>query len=280
MVTWGGDPSKPMIVGNDPSQLSPRRSFAQWHQLVERTSEPWSPAELTAARLIGESLADVVLQFRSVRALIAQDQLTQVREQVQQSDQPVLIADAGGRILLTNGPFERLLPASHPRLESVLELGAMFTEPMIVQRNLRELVAHRHAWRGEVGLRRDDNEPLPLLVRGDPVLASGDRLLGFVLLFADLTERKAAEAARRRFQEGIVGQRRVLNVRLDSQADLVYRNLLASVLGNAQLAALEITDGVDPARMPEMLDSVRASVGRTATLLECLLWHASRSGKP
>jgi hypothetical protein len=71
----------------------------------------------------------------------------------------------------------------------------------------------------------------------------------------------------------------VLDVRLDSQADLVYRNLLASVVGNAQLAALEITDGVDPARMPEMLDSVRASVGRTATLLECLLWHASRSAK-
>jgi hypothetical protein len=68
-------------------------------------------------------------------------------------------------------------------------------------------------------------------------------------------------------------------VRLDSEADLVYRNLLASVVGNAQLAALEITDGVDPARMPGMLDSVRASVGRTATLLECLLWHTSRGPK-
>jgi light-regulated signal transduction histidine kinase (bacteriophytochrome) len=279
MVTWGGDPSKPVIIGNDPSDLSPRRSFAQWHQLVERTAEKWSPAELTPARLIGESLADVVLQFRSVRALIAQDQLAQVREQVQQSDQPVLIADASGRILLSNAPFGRLLPASHPQLESLLELGAMFTEPMNVQRNLRELVTHRHAWRGEVGLRREGDEPLPLLVRGDPVLAAGDRLLGFVVLFTDLTERKAAEAARRRFQEGIIGHRRVLNVRLDSQADLVYRDLLASVVGNAQLAALEITDGVDPARMPEMLDSVRASVGRTATLLECLLWHASRSAK-
>ena len=65
---------------------------------------------------------------------------------------------------------------------------------------------------------------------------------------------------------------------LDSKADLVYRNLLAAVVGNAQLAALEITDGVDLGRMPKMLESVRTSVTRTAELLEHLVWHASRDG--
>ncbi|MFN5457481.1 GAF domain-containing protein, partial [Bradyrhizobium sp.] len=48
-VTWGGDPLKAVIIGDDPSDLSPRRSFAQWHQLVEGKSEPWSPAELASA---------------------------------------------------------------------------------------------------------------------------------------------------------------------------------------------------------------------------------------
>jgi light-regulated signal transduction histidine kinase (bacteriophytochrome) len=52
LVTWGGDPLKPVLVGDDPSQLSPRRSFAQWHQVVEGKCEPWSAADLTAARLI------------------------------------------------------------------------------------------------------------------------------------------------------------------------------------------------------------------------------------
>jgi hypothetical protein len=64
--------------------------------------------------------------------------------------------------------------------------------------------------------------------------------------------------------------------RLDTQADLVYRNLLSSVVGNAQLAAMEITDGIDPARMPALLESVRASVARTAELLERLIWHAAQ----
>jgi hypothetical protein len=44
-VTWGGDPMKPVLIGEDPSDLSPRRSFAQWHQLVEGTSD-WSAGRL------------------------------------------------------------------------------------------------------------------------------------------------------------------------------------------------------------------------------------------
>jgi len=57
------------------------------------------------------------------------------------------------------------------------------------------------------------------------------------------------------------------------RSDAVYQHLLSSVLGNAQLAALEITGGVDPARMPTKLESVRASVRRAAELLEHLAAH-------
>ncbi len=110
-VTWGGNPFKPVLNGDDPSQLSPRRSFAQWHQVVEGTSDPWTAANLATARLIGESVGDVIQQFRSVRVLIAQAQLAQVRSQVGVSEQPILIADADGVFLLTTESFERLL---HP----------------------------------------------------------------------------------------------------------------------------------------------------------------------
>ena len=58
---------------------------------------------------------------------------------------------------------------------------------------------------------------------------------------------------------------------------MLYRNLLVSVFGNAQLAAMEITDGMDASRMPEMLDGVRASMNRTAQLLEYLVWHSARN---
>lgn len=274
-VTWGGDPSKSVVIGDDPSDLSPRRSFAQWHQLVEGTADPWSTADLAAARLIGDSVADVVLQFRSVRMLIARDQLEQVSREVRISEQAVAIVDPGGVILLTNQAFERLPWAVDPLPRRLAELSLLFREPTEVHRRLRELVEERRTWRGEVRLATAAGASKSLLVRADPVFSAPGRVLGFVLLFTDLTERRAAEAARRGFQEGIVEQHRAVSVPLDSTADLIYRDLLSSIVGNAQLAALEITDGVDVARMPEMLASVRASVERTAELLEHLVWHAT-----
>ncbi len=55
-ITCGGNPFKPVVVGNDPRDLSPRRSFSQWHQLVEGTAEAWTTTDLAAARLIGDSI--------------------------------------------------------------------------------------------------------------------------------------------------------------------------------------------------------------------------------
>jgi signal transduction histidine kinase len=62
---------------------------------------------------------------------------------------------------------------------------------------------------------------------------------------------------------------------LESELDLRRRDLLATLIGNAQLAALEITDGPDLERVPEMLESIQASVERTTELLEHLLWYSS-----
>ena len=272
-VTWGGNPFKAVVIGNDPADLSPRRSFAKWHQLVEGTCDPWTTADLAAGRLIGETVSDVVLQFRAVRMLIAQDQLEQVSRQVRVSGQPVLVADARGRVLLANGAFDRLWGAATPR--TLDELPPRFAGPEEARRGLRDLVEHGRAWRGEVRLTGGAGDR-PLLVRADPVFSSPGRALGLVLLLTDITEQRAAEAARRRFQEGVIERHRFMAVPLDSGADLTYRNLLTAVVGNAQLAALEITDGVDLARMPGMLESVQASVTRTAELLEHLVWHASR----
>jgi light-regulated signal transduction histidine kinase (bacteriophytochrome) len=278
-VTWGGNPFKPVVIGNSPQELSPRRSFAQWHQLVERTSDPWTPADLTAARLIGDTLADVVLQFRSVRMLIAQSQVEQVSRQVRVSEQPVVISDAQGRILLSNDAFEQLLPERPARLESLEDLPALFAESSQVRRRLQELMRSRRTWRGEVQLHGGRQQPTPLLVRADPVSAAPDRVLGFVLLFTDLTQRKAAEVARRRFQNLVLERRRIGAERLDVRADLVYQELVAKVVENAQLAALEVTDGFDLARMPGLLQSIHASALRTASLLKHLVWHSSRTTK-
>ncbi|MGJ4952777.1 GAF domain-containing protein [Bradyrhizobium sp. HKCCYLS20291] len=275
-VTWGGDPLKAVIIGDDPSDLSPRRSFAQWHQLVEGKSEPWSAAELASARLISETVADVALQLRSVRMVIAQDQLATISAQVLRSEQPVIIADVEGRVLLMNEAFEQQLPASHPHIPHLRDLGAYCTAPAEFRANLDDLMRNKRSWRGELTLTGGSSPRRPLMVRADPVIAPYDRVLGFVLIFSDLTERKAAEAARARFQEEIDGARRP-TLRLDQSASLIYKELAASTVENAQLAALEVTHGAQAGSMPEMLESIRNSTARTLEIIEHLVWYRSQS---
>ncbi|WP_293899438.1 GAF domain-containing protein [Phenylobacterium sp.] len=279
-ITWGGNPFKPVVIGDDPRDLSPRRSFSQWHQLMEGSSEPWTAADLAAARLIGATVADVILQFRSVQMLILQDQLDQVRRHVHVSEQPVVIADETGRILLINDAFERLMPSTHVHLEWLDDLTNLFAEPAEVRRRLSELVTNRRTWRGEIYLETSRAGALPMLIRADPVFATVDRVRGFVVLLSDNTEQKEAAAARLRFQEGIIERHRLVAGQIGSKTDLAYQNLMSAVVENAQLAALEITDRADVESMPEMLESVRVSVARTAEVLEHLIWHARRGSKP
>ncbi len=268
MLTWGGDPLEPVIIGNDPTDLSPRRSFAKWHQLVEGKCDPWTPADLAASKMIGETVADVVLQFRSVRILIAQDQLAKVTHQVKVSDVPVVIADQTGTIIVTNQQFDRLFPRGETALDQVEQLATLFQNGEEAKKRLRDLVDLRRTWRGEATL-KDTNRTV--LVRGDPVFSSPDRVLGIILLFTDITDRKAAEDASRRFQEGIIERHRGPGTHLGTQADLIYQKLYAAVVENAQLAALEIIDGADNARMLQMLESVRASVNRASDVLDRLI---------
>jgi hypothetical protein len=55
----------------------------------------------------------------------------------------------------------------------------------------------------------------------------------------------------------------------------MYRNLLSNVVNNARIAALEITDGMDVERVPQMLASVFDSVIRTKRTLRDLLSRRS-----
>ncbi|MBS0638633.1 MAG: GAF domain-containing protein [Proteobacteria bacterium] len=278
-VTWGGNPFKPVSFGDDPKTLSPRRSFAQWHQLVEGTSDAWSESDQAAARLIGESVSDVIMQFRAVRMLFAQDQLEQVRREVQAASQPVVIASTDGHILKMNAAFEALLPKLDAPPAHLNDLLPLWAEQEEAESRLRDLLREHKSWRGEVAMIGPGGGTTPLLIRADPVFTAPNRTLGVVLMVTDLTERKAAETARRRFQEVVLQQGPTRSGQLDTGGDLVFRNLLAKVVENAQLAALEITDRIDTTRMPEMLEAIRASVARTAEVLRYLVWHATSWGR-
>ncbi|PPD44780.1 MAG: histidine kinase [Methylocystis sp.] len=276
-VTWGGNPFKAPSDGDDPTELSPRRSFAQWHQVVEGTSDPWTAADRAAARLIGESVTDVVMQFRALKILVAQDQLQHVLRQVHSSDQQILVAGADGGVLEANAAFNMLIGLRQP-IRHLDELVTYFADAEEVEQRIRALCESRTPWRGEALLVNRKGQTKPIAVRADPVMASRDRVLGYVLLLTDLTERKAAETARQSFRDNLLLSQRRLMGRIDSNAALAVENLMSSIIDNAQLAALEIADGLDTAGIPDTLDSVRASVARAVEVLEQISLVTPRAG--
>ena len=118
------------------------------------------------------------------------------------------------------------------------------------------------------------------MVRADPVFSAPGRVLGYVLLFTDFPGRGVVEEARQRFQEGLEQRRSSIESTMGSGGGVPYRDLLQSIVGNAQLAESEVVGGMDQARIPAVVDGVKDSVARTAELLEHLVRYSGETSKP
>ncbi len=265
-ICWGGKPEKLSNSTDQPLELSPRQSFSKWTELLQSTSDHWNAAELSAARLISGSIADVLQQFRAMRLMIAHDQLESLSNQITDSDLPALIADAKGGIVIRNRAFDDLLWDDPPSVRHISDLPRLFQESALASHNLQALVDTKRSWRGRATL-----DAKPVLVRADAVFSAPGQVLGYVVLVTDVSDRQLAENTRRRFPQQnlslLVGDPEISAAPMRD----LYDGLLNVVLENAQLAAMEITDGIDAQRIPVMLASVEASVSRTSRLINDLI---------
>jgi light-regulated signal transduction histidine kinase (bacteriophytochrome) len=261
-VTWAGDPSKP-VVGNDPLELSPRRSFAAWSEIVRGTALPWSGSDTALARAFGGALVDIILQVNAVRLLIAEHQLAQTRAAVANSQEPVVIADATRRVLFANDAFTRLARRSNQERATLDEMAQLFSEPARVRHMLSALAEDRHAWRGPLELETGDGARLPVTVRAEVVPARDGSVLGFFLIFEDLSHTRLAAAARQRLEQSL------------AQAGLARPSaglggagpdeLMGAVLANASVAAMDIADGAGPG-VAALIEEIDSSTRRATSL--------------
>jgi len=268
-IAWGGNPNKVLGSEGDPEELSPRRSFEKWTQLLEHTADDWTLAERSAANLIGASIGDVMQQLRAMRVMIAHNQLESLSHQITHSDLPALIADADGGILLRNNAFDNLMWTDRSGIAHLADLPRLFEEHASASYNLSELFTHQRSWRGSATL-----DSKPVLIRADAVFSTPETVLGYVVLLTDISDRQLAENARRRFPQRNLKDFQHTPPNIVGTAKQTYESLLAAVLENAQLAVMEITDGIDAKRVPVMLRNVEASVSRTSRLIGNLIQRA------
>lgn len=257
-VTWAGDPHKPM-VGDDPLELSPRRSFAAWSEIVRGTALPWSGAELALARAIGGALVDIIVQVHAVRLLIAEQQLARIRATVAASQEPVALAEANGRLLFVNPRFVALVGGAEPPLATLGDVAARFAPSAALREGLASLGPAGVPWRGEVTLRGPEGRDVPLVLRAEAVPGRDGRPLGFIVTLTDLSSTKATAAARAQLEDA-------LRLAAGGSADGTADEVIHAILTNASVAAMDIADGPVGAAVAPLLQELQAATQRASSL--------------
>ena len=88
-VTWGGDPTKPVVVEGAGARIGPRKSFDAWREIVHGQSIPWRPAEVQIAETLRISLLEVILRRADV---------VNSERRAAQASQAILIAELNHRV--------------------------------------------------------------------------------------------------------------------------------------------------------------------------------------
>ncbi|MGF7147356.1 light-regulated signal transduction histidine kinase (bacteriophytochrome) [Sphingomonas zeicaulis] len=109
-VRWAGDPHKPVTFGPNGPRLTPRESFAEWQELVEGHSKPFTPSELRVAETLRATLIEVVLRLA--------DEAAAQRHQAN-ARQELLIAELNHRVRNILGVIRGLIRQSQPDEEVV-----------------------------------------------------------------------------------------------------------------------------------------------------------------
>ena len=253
-VTWAGDPSKPMVA-NNPLELSPRRSFAAWSEIVRGTAVPWSTTEIALARGIGVALVDIIVQVHAVRLLIAEHQLVQIRGAVAGSREPVLVANAQGRAVFANDALVALRGAP---VEKGSDIAALFAAAPAMHQALEQMRASQHGWRRELDLLAAGGSVVPMTVHAEPVSGRDGQALGFVLTLIDLRETRRADTARLNLESAL----RLAAQSTSSEADEV----ISAILTNASVAAMDIADARGGPPVAPLLQELEVSTRRAAGL--------------
>lgn len=278
-VTWAGNPGKPMHVGNDPLDLSPRRSFAAWSELVRDTAKPWTQTELAIAAAMRMSLVDMILQMRALRALIADRQATSTLSVIEAAGEPMILADGEGKILIVNDAFHRLIERPLLQLRNIDDLPILSGDQTRTREILQRIGVERQPWRGEIRLTNGTAGDLPVAVRADPVPGLRGEIVGYIMIFTDLRQQREARDTRARLERAIAESSGAPLGGVAAMLSSDFDKLLSAVLANASAAILQITDTTAEASTGLLLRELEGATRRAAELTAQILGRVSRNPK-
>ncbi|MES2290632.1 MAG: HWE histidine kinase domain-containing protein [Pseudomonadota bacterium] len=115
-VRWAGDPHKPVDYGPNGPRLTPRESFAEWKELVQGHSQPFTQSEMRVADTLRATLIEVVLRLA--------DEASAERQQAS-ARQELLIAELNHRVRNILGVIRGLIRQSKPTDPAVKDFATL-----------------------------------------------------------------------------------------------------------------------------------------------------------
>lgn len=272
-VRWAGNPNKPMDL-TDPNHLSPRRSFAVWTEQVRNTAREWTEQELALAQLLQASIYDTIQQVQGIRVLIVARQLASVSRMVERSGEPMVILNERDQVLLLNLPLRRMLGLGATEVTSLEALSSHFAHPNAFLDTVRRLRREMQPWMGELTL-MVNGAPISVAVRADAVPSTDGGVLGTILIFTDLSARRAAEDARARLSEAL--ETGPAENRLGGLSGVVeFDDMMSAVLANARTAVMSVSGTAAEAIQPGTLKSIESLTRRAAEVAQQMVRFASQ----
>jgi len=260
---------------------------SQWH-IVDVATVPLRPAlqeitHLAVQRHQLRTTLDRINQRLAVSpatdgadsgSIRASDQL--LAHILQNARDAIIATNAAGKILLWNGAAEGLLglQAADAIGRSLAEAGDGEWREAVPRMLASIRVSPDHHARQDIAVLRQDGEIVDIELVLSLVRADASTLLGSVAIARDIGERKRLEDERTAIERQMQQAQK-----LESLGVLAggiahdFNNLLTGVLGNADLALLDLSAGA-PAREP--LEEIRNAALRAADLCKQMLAYSGR----
>jgi len=152
----------------------------------------------------------------------AEEQLRTEHTAIQLAGSGIAIADLELRLMYGNPMALRMWGIENQEAAQNMTLGQLFCDPDL-GKAITDIVATGQAWRQEVEARRTDGLTFFVQAAATANFNTDDDLVGIVLSFNDITERKRAEAQREQYAE----QLRLRNMEMEADLDMAREVQLA-----------------------------------------------------
>jgi PAS domain S-box-containing protein len=274
-----------LIGGTDPSEsiqklIEQKKDIADYECHIATRVDRWPVSISITFMRERDRLIGMVFVIRELSERIRLDkELRRLRTAIDQSPATIVITDTEGNIEYVNPGFSKITGftlqealGQNPRL---LKSGLM---PEYTYRDLWAVISSGKTWVGEFINRKKSGEFYWESATITPVKDEEGRILSYIAIKEDISQRKKAEEALLRSEQ----EMRMINAQKDRFLSIIAHDLRApfNILVNASDIAFQKYHELEEKDILMLLESIHTSASNTHGLLEnLLLWSRSQLGR-